>query len=95
VSYELTFSRHAKETYAAIQSQLYNRWGQSVLTKFELKTIKTLDMVLKSPLMFKSVTDHPNIRKGLIHKNCSVFYEVKTDEIEILFFWDNRQEPIL
>jgi plasmid stabilization system protein ParE len=94
VSYTLTFSRQAKETYAAIQSQLYNRWGQTVLEKFERKTVKALDSILQSPLMFKSVMDSPNIRKGLIHKNCSVFYEVKTTEIEVLFFWDNRQDPI-
>jgi len=95
VSYRLVFTKQAKETYAAIQSQLYSRFGQSVLTKFELKTVKTLDSILSSPLMFKSVADNPNMRKGLIHKNCSVFYEVKADRIEILFFWDNRQDPIL
>jgi plasmid stabilization system protein ParE len=95
VTFTLKFSRQAKETYAAIQSQLYNRWGQTVLKKFELKTIKTLDSILQSPLMFKSVTNNPNIRKGLIHKNCSVFYEVKPAEIEVLFFWDNRQDPII
>jgi len=94
VNLTLTFSRQAKETYAAIQSQLYNRWGQVVLEKFERKTVKTLDLILQSPLMFKSMPDHPTIRKGLIHKNCSVFYEVKTTEIEVLFFWDNRQDPI-
>ena len=95
MSLTLKFSRQAKETYAAIQSQLYERFGQAVLEKFERKTVKTLDSILQSPLMFKSVTDNPNIRKGLIHKNCSVFYEVKPTEIEILFFWDNRQDPII
>jgi plasmid stabilization system protein ParE len=95
VTLTLKFSRQAKETYAAIQSQLYNRWGQTVLEKFELRTVKTLDSILQSPLMFKSVADNPNIRKGLIHKNCSVFYEVKPTEIEVLFFWDNRQDPII
>jgi len=95
VSLTLTFSRQAKETYAAIQSQLNSRWGQSVVEKFEKKTVKTLDLILQSPFMFKSITDNPNIRKGLIHKNCSVFYEVKATEIEILFFWDNRQDPII
>jgi plasmid stabilization system protein ParE len=94
VSFTLTFSRQAKETYAAIQSQLRDRWGQTVLEKFERKTVKTLDLILQSPLMFKSVADHPTIRKGSIHKNCSVFYEVKATEIEVLFFWDNRQDPI-
>jgi plasmid stabilization system protein ParE len=95
VSLTLIFSRQAKETYAAIQAQLYNRWGDVVLKKFERKTVKTLDLILQSPLMFKSIPDNPNIRKGLIHKNCSVFYEVKPNEIEVLFFWDNRQDPII
>jgi plasmid stabilization system protein ParE len=95
MSLKLKFSRQAKETYAAIQSQLYNRFGEAVLEKFERKTVKTLDSILQSPFMFKSVADNPNIRKGLIHKNCSVFYEVKPDEIEVLFFWDNRQDPII
>jgi len=94
VSLTLKFSRQAKETYAAIQSQLYERFGQAVLEKFERKTVKTLDLILQSPLMFKSAMDNPDIRKGLIHKNCSVFYEIKPTEIEVLFFWDNRQDPI-
>ena len=81
MSLKLEFSRQAKETYAAIQSQLYNRFGQAVLEKFERKTVKTLDSILQSPLMFKSITDNLNIRKGLIHKNCSVFYEVKNGKM--------------
>ena len=95
MSYLLVFTRQAKETYAAIQMQLIERFGQAVLEKFERKTVKTLDSILKSPFMFKAVDENPNIRKGLIHKNCSVFYKIKTEEIEILLFWDNRQEPML
>ncbi len=95
MSYKLVFSRQAKETYAAIQSQLYNRFGQKVLQKFERKTVKTLDLILQSPFMFKSVANDENVRKGLIHKNCSVFYVVKATEIELLFFWDNRQDPLI
>jgi hypothetical protein len=58
------FSGQAKETYAAIQSQVYKRRGQIVLEKFERKTVKTPDLILRSPLMFKRVTDYSTIRKG-------------------------------
>jgi plasmid stabilization system protein ParE len=95
VIYELVFAGAAKKTYAAIQTQIQNRWGDRSLKKFETKTVKTLATISQSPFIFKSVTENQNIRKGLIHKNCSVFYEVKERHIEILFFWDNRQEPIL
>ena len=44
--------------------------------------------------MFKALSQNENIRKALIHKNCSMFYEIKGHAIMILFFWDNRQDPI-
>ena len=93
--YQLVFAQEARETFESIQAQIKDRWGLTVLAKFEQKTLKTLDNIAKSPFIFKRISENPNIRKGLINKNCSVFYEVKTDKIEILFFWDNRQEPIL
>jgi plasmid stabilization system protein ParE len=95
VSFTLIFAHEARETYEAIQSQIRNRWGETVLAKFERKTLKTFYHIAKSPFIFKEIVENPNVRKGLINKNCSVFYEVKANEIEVLFFWDNRQEPIL
>jgi hypothetical protein len=95
VSFTLIFAQEARETYASIQAQILERWGETVLAKFERKTLKTLDQISKSPFIFKGIEENSNVRKGLINKNCSVFYEVKTDKVEILFFWDNRQEPIL
>ncbi|WP_428327545.1 type II toxin-antitoxin system RelE/ParE family toxin [Mucilaginibacter sp.] len=91
----LIFAREAKETYASIQSQILDRWNRSVLAKFEQKTIKVLNLIAESPLIYPATTQNPNVRKGMINKNCSVFYEVKAEHIEVLFFWDNRQEPIL
>lgn len=93
--YPLVFAQEALETYESIQAQIRDRWGLTILAKFERKTLKTLDQIAKSPFIFKGIPENSNVRKGLINKNCSVFYEIKTDKIEILFFWDNRQEPIL
>jgi plasmid stabilization system protein ParE len=95
VSLRFVFSKEALETYAAIQLQLFDRFGDKILKKFEQKTVKTLDLILISPLMFKAVAENPNLRKGIIHQNCSVYYEIKPNFIEVLFFWDNRQEPLL
>jgi plasmid stabilization system protein ParE len=95
VSFTLIFAREALDTYESIQSQILDRWGETVLDKFERKTLKTLDQISKSLFIFKETAENPNVRKELINKNCSVFYEVKTEKIEVLFFWDNRQEPLL
>ena len=62
--------------------------------KFESKVRKILDLVSKSPFIFQSVEELEEVRKGIISRQCSFFYQVKETQIEVLFFWDNRQEPL-
>ncbi|WP_205748185.1 hypothetical protein [Dyadobacter luticola] len=46
-------------------------------------------------MIFKAIEERSTVRKGFINKNCSFFYEVSGSEVNILYFWDNRQEPLL
>ncbi len=92
--YEIIYSERAIETFDAISNQIYERFGSKQVIIFEQSTIKTLDAIRKSPFIFQALESNPNVRKGFIHRNCSVLYEVKPLQIEILFFWDNRQDPL-
>jgi hypothetical protein len=94
MKYTLVFSIYAVETYDSIKDQTQSRWGDKVTVAFEERTVKVLAGIQSSPLMYQAVANNENIHKGFIHANCSVFYEVKENNIEILFFWDNRQDPI-
>ena len=94
MSYNLVFSSHAIESFDAIKSQLQEKWGTKIVSNFEKRTVKVLETISISPLIFQGIKHAPQIRKGFIHKNCSVFYEIKQNHINILFFWDNRQEPL-
>ena len=42
----------------------------------------------------KAETNIFGVRKAIITKQTSVLYKVNKTHIEILFFWDNRQEPV-
>jgi plasmid stabilization system protein ParE len=95
MKYTLIFASTAIETYDAVKEQIAGRWGDKVVSDFEQKTVSVLELIESSPLIFQSVESNQNIRKGFIHKNCSVFYEVRGTSIEVLFFWDNRQEPLI
>lgn len=70
--YTLIFASTAIETYDAVKEQLTNRWGDRVVADFEQKVIEVLALIEKSPLIFQSIESNRNIRKGFIHKNCSV-----------------------
>lgn len=95
MSYSIVFSLTAVDTFDSIKSQLLEKWGSRFVIKLEKRTLEVLEIISKSPFIFQGIKQAPNIRKGFIHKNCSMFYEVKEDRIEILFFWDNRQDPLV
>lgn len=88
-------SETALLTFDAIAEQVLQRLGNKVSQDFKKNTLKTLRLISLNPFIYKQTDFDPNIRVGLIKKISSVFYEVKEDRIEILFFWDNRQEPMV
>jgi plasmid stabilization system protein ParE len=94
MNYTIIFSNTAVETFDSIREQIYNRWGDISVIDFEQRTLKVLELIERSPFIFQSIPISENIRKGFIHRNCSMFYEIREHRIEILFFWDNRQDPI-
>jgi hypothetical protein len=46
----------------------------------------------KNPEMFLS-SESQQIRKSVITKYNSLYYQVKKDSIHLLIFWDNRKDP--
>jgi hypothetical protein len=94
MSLPVVISETAYVTFESICAQINERLGAKALNDFKKNTIKTLELIGHSPFLFKETEFDPNIRQGLIKKLSSVFYEIKPHRIEVLFFWDNRQEPI-
>lgn len=93
--YEIVLTQTAIETYESIFEQIRMGWGDKVADKFEIKMFETLNQISQTPLIFKAISENSSVRKGLVNKNCSFFYEVNSFEIQILFFWDNRQDSLL
>ena len=95
MTYLLKYSPFAIQTFKEISAQLNDRWGNKYVAEFKKRTVKVIETIRISPFLYQSIESNSNVRKGFIHKNCSVFYKVKETKIEILFFWDNRQDPML
>jgi len=91
---EIILTPKAKDTFLATILFIKLKWGNKSAEKFVEKTYAVMDTIAQQPYLFKAYQDN-NVRKGLITKHTSVVYRVLHDRIEILFFWDNRQEPIV
>jgi plasmid stabilization system protein ParE len=91
---EIVLTPRAKETLISIVSFIQLKWGNKSAEKFVERTYRVLDTVAQQPYIFK-VYQVNNVRKGLITKHTSVIYRVLDDRLEVLFFWDNRQDPVI
>lgn len=94
MQFNVVFTEEADDTFDSIGNQILERWGQAELFKFRARVYDIVERLGRSPFIFQAVESSANIRKAVIHKNCSLFYKVDDPKIVLLFFWDNRQDPI-
>ncbi|MDO3640385.1 type II toxin-antitoxin system RelE/ParE family toxin [Mucilaginibacter sp. L3T2-6] len=91
---DVFFSAEAEDTFESIAQQIESRWGEKEKNEFRRRVYEVTEIVGKFPLIFKAANKTKDVRKAFIHRNCSMFYKVVETHIEVLFFWDNRQDPM-
>ena len=77
-----------------ISSWASSKMGLCTSTNFIKDVNSTINTITTQPYIFKASIDK-NFRQAYITKQTSMFYEVWDTQIMILYFWDNRQQPIL
>ncbi len=93
MDYKIVYSNLAVFTLDSNLSYLQNNWPKISLLNFLDKEEKTIDLIKNNPTFFPLWKENLNIRKAIIVKQITLFYEVKNNVIEILLFWNNYQNP--
>jgi plasmid stabilization system protein ParE len=95
VSLEIVFTPEARETLQSTITLIQIKWGNKSAEKFKADVIRIIKIISIQPYMFKASNIDYQVRQGFITKQTSVLYEIHDNHILILYFWDNRQEPIM
>lgn len=91
----ISFSEEAYETLFGIGIFIEETWGYSYAEKFIQSVYTKIDLISIQPFMYEPISLNSKVRKGVVSKYTSFYYQVYQEEIRILFFFDNRQEPLL
>ena len=91
---QIIWSKNAQITFDAIVVYLESSFGNNVAKKFIAKADSSIQTIASFPNLYKAISLKQNVRKATISKVCSFYYEINDNTIVILYFWDNRQEPI-
>ncbi|WP_231425425.1 type II toxin-antitoxin system RelE/ParE family toxin [Pedobacter sp. Leaf250] len=92
--YEVVFTPESEETFDLISDQLLENWGLKTVIKFQQLTSIYVEKIAINPFQFQVIEEMNNIRRCNIHANCAILYHIDNDRVQIVCFWDNRQNPI-
>ena len=70
------------------------KWGFASAQKFVRSANHTILTLTTHPEMFVAVKGQA-IRRAFITKQTSLFYKITQHQVILLYFWDDRQKPIL
>jgi plasmid stabilization system protein ParE len=84
----------ALKTYFKVSDYLQEEWGDTVVRDFAKEVDKAIREITVNPYMFEESNKYKNVRKGFVTEYNTMFYRIRPrkKEIEILIFWDNRQD---
>lgn len=87
------WSPAAKEDFAVLLEYLEANFGTDAALKMLDKTEAVLEHIAAFPQLYPSSAANPDVRKAVLTEQTSLLYRVTGTQIQLLHFWDNRQDP--
>ena len=91
-TYTVIWSPTARLSYYKVIEYLIEKWTFNELEAFIDRTEEVITHICNNPLLYP-YSVKGNAHKCVVVKQISLFYIVRDDIIELLVFWDNRQDP--
>lgn len=92
MGYEIIWFPKAEERFAGIITYLENNWSEKEIKYFIQRTNVVLKFISQNPIMYRK-SSKKNIYESLITKQNLMLYKIKGKRIEVLTFFDTRQNP--
>lgn len=92
MDYSVTWSPTARVSYNYILEYLDEKWTVKEIEAFINRTEEVINYICDNPLLYPYSKESDTHRCVLV-RQVSLLYRVKTNYIELLVFWDNRQDP--
>ena len=92
-TYKIIWTDESLENLKGIIVYLENRWTKKEITKFSKLLDHQLKLIENNPLLFAESENSTGIRKSVLSKQTTIYYQISNYEIEIISLFDNRQSP--
>ncbi|TNE81614.1 MAG: type II toxin-antitoxin system RelE/ParE family toxin [Bacteroidetes bacterium] len=90
---EIRWTERAIESYNQVLAYLNENWPPSVTEKFIQNLKEKLELIQKGNVQFR-YSPKLSVHQVLITKHNLLFYRVYPKRIDLVLFWDTRQNPV-
>jgi len=92
MDHKIFWSAEAQDNLRGVISYLESEWSEKELISFKKKLSRQLDLIAKNPRIFPVSEVQPRLRKAVLSKHTTIFYEVKDYEIHLAYLFSNRMD---
>jgi plasmid stabilization system protein ParE len=89
MGYKIYWTEEAITNLEEILDYLLSNWTQREVDHFKVKLSRQIDLISKYPKLFPISTFQPRLRKALLSKQTSIFYEFKSNVIYLVYIFVN------
>ena len=93
MAYKVIYSPLAKNSFEQNIAYLEKEWTLKEIKNFINKTSEVVELLKMDPYVFPLSEFDTNIRKVVLIKQITLFFEIKKKEVHIHLFWNNYQDP--
>jgi plasmid stabilization system protein ParE len=91
MAYKLIWSEEAVSNLESILNYLGSNWSETEVQNFKSLLNKNLELISIFPTIFPKSEFAPNLRRAVLSKHNSIFYQILNEAIYISYLFDNRQ----
>ncbi len=92
MAFRIRWTQQAIENLESILDYLAKNWSQKETDNFKSKLRSQLKILLRNPKIFPVSEYNPRLRKAVLSKQTTIFYELKDDHIIIVYLFANKMD---
>ena len=89
---EIRWTTESVDTFNKVIEYLENKWTEKEIENFIKATERIAIYISVNPQMFRK-TNKKNVHEALVTPHNLLVYKIYPTHIDLITFWDTRQEP--
>ena len=90
--FKVVWTDEAINNLESILDYLDAKWTQREIDNFKKKLVKQIELIEKNPRRFPLSKYNPRLRKAVLSKQTTIFYEIVDHVIYLVYLFNSRQD---